>query len=155
FLLYLNNEPKEELPLPLQDYLNYGESIGIDKKVLISTRQPWYKMEKREPPEFLFTYLGRRNSRFIKNEAEVIPLTSFLCVYSHFKNIDYINKLWIILNDESTINNINLVGKSYGSGAIKVEPKALANLPISENLVEKLDILPYKPNQIIQNKFNF
>ena len=49
----------------------------MDKKTLISTRNPWYNMEKRENPEFLFAYLGRRNTRFIRNEAGVVPLTGF------------------------------------------------------------------------------
>ena len=41
--------------------------------------------------------------------------------------------------------NLRLVGKSYGAGAIKVEPRALESLPIPNHLVKKygldLDII--------------
>jgi len=127
----------DAFPEGVRNYLLYGEGLGINKRILIKTRKPWYKMEKRDIPEFLFTYLGRRNARFVKNNAGVLPLTGFLCVYPHHKNEDFIERLWKILKHPDTINNLRLVGKSYGAGAIKVEPRALENLPIPNYLVEK------------------
>lgn len=142
FLLSLNTEGKEDLPSSLREYLAYGEKMGLDKRALISTRRPWYKMEKRVPPPFLFAYLGRRNARFIKNEAEVVPLTGFLCVYPKLNNKEYLDNLWRLLSNSKTVKNLELVGKSYGSGAIKVEPRALANLPIPDELIAELKISP-------------
>lgn len=124
-----------KFPQPVQAYLKYGESLAINQKALIKTRKPWYKMEKRKVPYFLFAYLGRRNIRFIQNQAKVIPLNGFLCIYPHSNDPDFLKELWEILNHQTTIENLSLVGKSYGSGAIKVEPKALANLPISNDLI--------------------
>jgi hypothetical protein len=40
--------------------------------------------------------------------------------------------LWLALEHPATIANLALVGKSYGSGAIKVEPRALERLPIPQ-----------------------
>lgn len=134
-LLSLDNQRKEDLPKSLRDYIEIGEKNNLQHKALISTRNPWYKMEKRISPKFLFAYLGRRNARFVMNKADVIPLTSFLCVYPLSDDEKYIDKLWQILNDPKTINNLKLVGKSYGSGAVKVEPKSLANLPIPEEVI--------------------
>jgi len=94
-------------------------------------RNPWYNMEKRENPEFLFAYLGSRNTRFIRNEAGVVPLTGFLCVYPKSNNPEYVDKLWMVLKHPETSNNLLLIGKSYGGGAIKVEPRALEKLPPS------------------------
>lgn len=141
-LLSLDNQRKEDLPKSLRDYIEMGEKNNLQHKALISTRKPWYRMEKRESPKFLFAYLGRRNARFVMNQADVIPLTCFLCVYPLSDDKKYINKLWHILNNPKTISNLKLVGKSYGSGAVKVEPKSLANLPIPEEIVEQLDIKP-------------
>ena len=92
-------------------------------------------MEVRPAPPFLFAYLGRRNARFIRNRAGVVPLTGFLCVYPHQKNPAFVEKLWEILVREETISNLKWVGKSYGGGAIKVEPRALERLPLSESVV--------------------
>jgi hypothetical protein len=86
--------------------------------------------------------LGRRNARFIKNEAGVVPLTGFLCIYPRLANEGFIEKLWVILQHPETIANLQLVGKSYGSGAIKVEPRSLEKLPISSDLIAKLDLQP-------------
>ena len=80
--------------------------------------------------------MGRKKLRFIKNNSKVVPLTGFLCVYSKSKDTCFIEKLWNILKDPLVNENVKLVGKSYGSGAIKVEPRALEKLPIPEKLVK-------------------
>lgn len=137
FLLALNGDLFEVYPESLQDYLKKGESLGLPQKPLISQRKPWYKTESRIAPPFLFSYLGRRNSRFIRNTAKVIPLTGFLCVYPRCDDKDAIDRLWKILNHPDTTANLALIGKSYGDGAIKVEPRALEKLPIPEAIVEQ------------------
>jgi len=133
-----------DFPKEVQKYLIYGEKLGLNNRPLIKTRKPWYKMEKRKIPKFLFAYLGRRNARFIKNEAKVLPLTGFLCIYPKFDNKEYLENFWKILNHPETIKNLFLVGKSYGNGAIKVEPRALENLPIPDILIKKYN-LEYVP----------
>ena len=130
-----DGRPLEKFPKSVREYLKHGIELGIDKRSLISTRNPWYKMEVRKPPPILFAYLGRRNTRFILNKAGVVPLTGFLCVYPKRKDETFLKKLWQILKDPETIKRISLVGKSYGDGAIKVEPRALEMLPISQETV--------------------
>lgn len=132
----------ENMPSTVKNYINEGEKLGFHKRTLISTRHPWYRMEVRKIPQFLFAYLGRRSARFIRNSAGIVPLTGFLCVYPRSTDSEYINKLWIILQHPDTISNLQLVGKSYGSDAIKVEPRALENLPISEKLVSGIGLEP-------------
>ena len=118
--------------------------MGLPEKPLISQRRPWYKMESRVVPPILFAYLGRRDSRFIRNYAGVIPLTCFLCVYPLHGNKEFVDGLWSVLNDPETVANLPLIGKSYGSGAVKVEPRALERLQMPQHLVEKAR-LPYEP----------
>jgi hypothetical protein len=102
-------------------------------------------MEIRKAPPFLFAYLGRRNARFIRNLAGVMPLTSFLCVYPHREDADSVVRLWQALKHPDTARNLALVGKSYGAGAIKVEPRALERLPIPEHVVAELGLTPARP----------
>lgn len=92
-------------------------------------------MEERTPAHFI-CYLGRRNARFIRNMAQVIPLTGFLCIYSLQNTPPFIENLLEILNHPDTVKNLSLVGKSYGSGVIKVEPCALEKLPLPAHLIE-------------------
>ncbi len=141
-LFFPNLCPWENMPDSVRTYIQEGERKGLPGHALISTRKPWCKMETRAIPSFLFAYLGRRNARFIRNEAKVLPLTGFLCVYPHSKDKEYIEKLWTILQHPSTISNLHLVGKSYGSGAVKVEPGFLAKLPINSELVKEVGLNP-------------
>ena len=143
YLLSINGHDK--LPKAITNYLRVGEEMGLQSRSLIQQRKPWYKMERRAVPPLLFAYLGRRNTRFIKNDAGVLPLTGFLCVYPIYDDREFIEKLWQALNHPDTLENLKLVGKSYGSGAIKVEPSNLNKLPISEYVVKLYDLKrPYK-----------
>ncbi len=139
-LLSLGGEDKEELPNAVRRYLEEGERAGLPQRPLIAQRKPWYKMEVRLPPPFLFAYLGRRHSRFIRNIAQVVPLTGFLCVYPRYGGEEHVEQLWQILSHPDTVANLAEIGKSYGDGAIKVEPRALERLPLPDHVLEQCDI---------------
>lgn len=138
YLLSINGHDK--LPKTISNYLKIGEEMELPNRSLIQQRKPWYKMEKREVPPLLFAYLGRRNIRFIKNDAGVLPLTGFLCVYPIYDDKKFVEKLWQAFNHPDTLENLKLVGKSYGSGAIKVEPGNLSKLPIPEHIVQQFGL---------------
>lgn len=135
-----DGRPLDAFPPPVREYLRKGEALGLADKSLISQRKPWYKMEARSVPPFLFAYLGRRNTRFIRNLAGVVPLTSFLCVYPLQNDPVFINKLWEVLRHPDTIANLSAVGKSYGAGAIKVEPRSLERLPIPAGVLKEVGL---------------
>lgn len=130
----------EEFPKTVREYLNRGRRMGLSRKPLISTRRPWYKMETRRTPPILFAYLGRRNARFIRNPAGVVPLTGFLCVYPRGNDPELVDKLWQVLRHPRTTDNLELVGKTYGEGAIKVEPRALERLPLPADVLADFDL---------------
>ncbi len=134
-LFSINGYSLDQLPPPVITYLKSGEARGVPLKTLIRTRKPWYRMETRKVPPILFAYLGRRNARFIRNEANAVPLTCLLCVYPRADSPDFVERLWKVLSHPRTIANLRLVGKTYGGDAIKVEPRALERLPLPEDLV--------------------
>jgi len=146
YLLSLDGRPLDLFPKAVRQYLAKGVQDSIDSNTLISTRKPWYKMEKRVVPPYLFAYLGRRNARFIRNSAGVVPLTGFLCIYPT-PGIE-LAKLWRVLQDPQVNENLKLVGKSYGGGAIKVEPRKLEQLPIPIELLltHGLELPKREPN---------
>lgn len=136
-LLSLTGDDVDRFPKAVKKYLRRGEKLGLPKRPLISQRKPWYRMETRTPPPFLFAYLGRRHSRFIRNTARVIPLTGFLCVYPKNNDKKFVEQVWKILSHPDTLANLSRVGKSYGNGAIKVEPRLLEKLPLPDHVVEE------------------
>lgn len=142
YLLSIND--RSSFPQTIINYLAVGESLGLPSRALIKQRNPWYKMEKRTVPPLLFAYLGRRNMRFIRNEVGALPLTSFLCVYPFCNDAQHLEKLRQSLNHEDTLKNLKFVGKSYGSGAIKVEPNNLKKLLIPSHVVHSLGLKTVK-----------
>ncbi len=134
-----DGRPLQDFPQPVRAYLQTGQERELNNKTLIATRNPWYKMEYRTPPPLLFSYLGRRNTRFIRNLAGVVPLTGFLCVYPHRTDQPSVDALWQVLRHQDTVANLALVGKSYGGGAIKVEPRALERLPIPPSVLAEAE----------------
>ena len=100
-------------------------------------------MEIRKTPPILFAYLGRRSARFIRNLADVVPLTCLLCVYPKNMSSDFVEHLWNVLSNPKTISNLKKVGKSYGGDAIKVEPRSLERLPLPDDLVRAEGLARY------------
>lgn len=142
-LLNVNGLPFDKLPARVQKYLEDGEKSGLPGKTLIKTRKPWYRMEIRKTPPILFAYLGRRSARFIRNRANVVPLTCLLCVYPKHTSSDFVDHLWKVLSNPETISNLKKVGKSYGGDAIKVEPRSLERLPLPDDLVRGEGLVKY------------
>jgi hypothetical protein len=141
-----DGRPLDSFPSGVAEYLRQGELQGIHRRTLIATRRPWYKMERRAVPPILFAYLGRRNARFLQNRAGVIPLTCFLCVYPRRSDPVFVNNLWAILSDARTAANLRSVGKSYGGGAIKVEPRALEKLALPAELLRQYPLERVSPD---------
>lgn len=134
-LLYIGKRDIETLPKSIRNYILHGESRGVHKTPLIASRKVWYQMEQRDPPPILFAYLGRRSSRFIRNEAQALPLNGFLCIYPKRNVEDKLEELLEVINHSQVLENLFLVGKSYGSDAVKVEPRAIERLPLPGDLV--------------------
>lgn len=142
WLLSLGKQSKAELPASVRDYIEAGEAMKLNGRPLIKTRTPWYRMEERGVPGLLFAYLGRRDCRFILNRSGVLPLTGFLCVYPWNDSRQFCEKLWRALNHPATIANLIFVGKSYGGGALKVEPRQLDSLEIPQHVLDEVGLAP-------------
>ena len=110
----------------LKKYLELGVEQGVSTRALVSMRKKWFYMEKRSPVPILFAYLGRRNNRFIDAKTKITPLTGFLCVYPK-PGVDK-QSLIKALNHPLSIKELSRIGKSYGDGAIKVEPGGLRRM---------------------------
>lgn len=149
-LLSLDSRTLDGFPATVREYLRQGEAMGLPSRTLIASRRPWYKMETRLAPSYLFAYLGRRHARFIRNVAGIVPLTGFLCVYPRKTEPDYVEKLWHVLSHPDTVANLSLVGKSYGGGAIKVEPRALERLPLAAHVIAEVGLeAPVTDEQLV------
>jgi len=54
----------------------------------------------------------------------------------------YVDRLCEVLASAETLSNLRRVGKSYGSGAIKVEPRALERVILPRKAINDCGLLP-------------
>jgi len=109
----------------VQSYIQYGEEQGFDQRYLTKHRNPWYKPELRDPAPILFRVFNRTKLKFIRNEANILHLTSFHGLYIHE---DYQHDIDIIMAYFLTDVAENLMRESrreYGKGLLKFEPNDL------------------------------
>lgn len=107
----------------VKNYLQKGIEEGIHHRHLTSKRKPWYGLERREVAPILVSVFNRGGLKFVRNDAGVLNLTSFHCIYVN-ANIDHDVVFAYLLTD--TAKEIFLdSSREYGNGLKKFEPNDL------------------------------
>jgi len=140
WLLSLRGARPEDLPGVVHTYLGEGSRLGLPERPLLRQKRVWYWIEERKLAVFLFAYLGRRSVRFIRNLANCQALTGFLYVYPRpeLSSGIALEALWKCMNHPDFLSHLDLVAKTYGGGALKVEPRALERAPIPLSVLQPL-----------------
>jgi len=124
----------------LWSYLESGRSRHIHERYLCRHRQPWYSQEDRDPAPLLCTYMGRTGEdrgafRFILNHSKAITANVYLLLYPKpamarmlRDKPELLKPVWEALN-EIPWDALLGVGRVYGGGLHKMEPKELAQAP--------------------------
>jgi hypothetical protein len=127
----------------LDRYLQTGEAHGIPARYLPSSRTPWYRQECRPPAPILATYMGRkkrdgRSLRFIRNLSKATALNVYLLLYPKpelalaiERQPSLLDQIFCILE---SLEDLERVGRVYGGGLSKVEPRELARLRLPDDL---------------------
>jgi len=142
----------------LMDYLNSAKSLGIRNRRLLKDHHPWYKQERRAPPPFLCTYMGRGSDgkpplRFIWNKSQAIATNTYLLLYPKptLEKILLHNpaagaQLFSLLQRAAT-KGLSQNSRVQAGGLHKIEPGELLNakLPIPstfglEGVEEQLEL---------------
>ncbi len=134
--------PAEAVKRDYPEFWTYLEQgiPEVAERYLPSRRDPWYSQEKRKPPLFLSSYMGRsaagRESpfRFILNLSNAVATNSYLLLYPKTalasaldRSPDLIRAVWELLNNLPT-DALTSEGRVYGGGLHKLEPKELGNV---------------------------
>ena len=107
------------------EYLSQGKDDGVHKRYLTSRRTPWYSQERRDPPPFVCTYMGRARKgakpfRFIWNKSNAVAANVYLLLYpkGRLKTVlDQNDELFpIVLDFLRSIDAEDLIGEGrvYG-----------------------------------------
>lgn len=112
-------------------YLEHGMKQGVHERFNCRTRNPWYKPENVAPPDIIITYMNRGRTRFVRNSARCRVMSVFLNGFVLDPAAD-IDSLLAALNAPETSVLIEKLGRTYGGGLGKIEPREISALPMPD-----------------------
>ncbi|MBU2545200.1 SAM-dependent methyltransferase [Patescibacteria group bacterium] len=106
----------------VERYLSIGEKREINKKYLTASRNPWYSLEKRLPAPIWVSVFNRNGLRFIRNEAKILNLTTFHCLYLNIISESIADLFFSYLLTDISKEIFDDNSREYGNGLQKFEP---------------------------------
>lgn len=120
WLLYPSDRPAQAT----LDYIAEGEDTGVSDGYKCSRRTPWWRTPLLAPPDLFLTYMNGDTARLTTNEAGARHLNSIHGVYLRDQVRDLARELLPLASLNSmTLLSAELVGRSYGGGILKIEPR--------------------------------
>jgi adenine-specific DNA-methyltransferase len=126
FLVDLRIEPDQDV----ENYINLGLELEINKKFLTKNRNPWYALENKPPADIWVGVFNRDNIKFICNNSNALNLTCFHGIYinSPFIKLKKVIFLYFLTQLSKEIFDRNR--REYGNGLSKYEPNDFNNSDI-------------------------
>ena len=133
---------------------------GIHERYICRHRSPWYAQENRLPAPFLCTYMGRTGNgrgafRFILNRSKAITANVYLLLYPKpglakilQETPELLETVWTALSRISC-DALTGVGRVYGGGLYKMEPRELGEAPLDTVLDVLPEIVVLKSHQLL------
>ncbi|MEM2146365.1 MAG: hypothetical protein QW279_13460, partial [Candidatus Jordarchaeaceae archaeon] len=146
YLLMVHKSRKELEGTNVLEYINYGEQMevstkrgtrGVSMKVKgiqnlrsVSSRRFWYDLGKRSLAPIIFPYLIWDSHTFVYNKAGALVTDNFHEIFPNSETQSRILAFLGILNSSITALMLELKGRSYGGGVLKVQAYELETLPL-------------------------
>ena len=112
-------------------YLEHGCEEGVPEAYKCTVREPWWRPPVVAVPHLFFTYMSHRYPRLIDNSAGVTFVNSMhgLRLRDGVPAEARIALPLLALNS-ATMLGAEVMGRSYGGGILKMEPREAAALPV-------------------------
>lgn len=112
-------------------YIAAGAAAGVDTAYKCRVRKPWWRVPPLAPADLLLTYMNADTPRLSTNAARAAHLNSVHGVYLAAK----VRKLGKALLPLASLTSMTLlgaetVGRAYGGGMLKLEPREADRLPV-------------------------
>lgn len=112
-------------------YVHEGEALGVDTAYKCRVREPWWRVPGQPVADLLVTYMNAASVALCTNEAGARHLNSVhgLFLGEQAREIPTPVLALSALNSVTALGS-ELVGRAYGGGILKVEPREAVQLPV-------------------------
>ncbi|MCG5432968.1 N-6 DNA methylase [Mycobacterium sp. MYCO198283] len=112
-------------------YIAHGVAAGVDRAYKCRVRNPWWQVPVGPPADLLLTYMNADTPRLTTNAAAAVHLNSVHGVYLRAAHAAWGRALLPVASLNSvTLLGAELVGRAYGGGLLKLEPREADLLPV-------------------------
>ena len=120
FLFYPQAKPSKAA----EAYITDGHRTGVDTAYKCRVRKIWYRVPLVPPADLLLTCMNADTPRLVANEANAYHLNSVHGVYLHEAEREVGRELLSLASlNSATLMHAEMVGRAYGGGILKLEPK--------------------------------
>lgn len=123
--------PEGEPSAAARQYIRAGERAGIDQAYKCRVRTPWWRVPYLRPADLLLTYMNADTPRITTNRARAHHLNSVHGIYLRPElRRDGLDLLPLATLNSVTLLGAETVGRAYGGGMLKLEPREADHLPV-------------------------
>jgi adenine-specific DNA methylase len=114
-----------------EEYIRQGERAGVHLAYKCRVRNPWWRVPLVAPADLLLTCMNADAPQVAANEAAVHHLNSVHGIYlTADRRVLGRELLPLAALNSITLLGAELLGRTYGGGILKVEPKEADRLPM-------------------------
>lgn len=148
--------PRDELSAAARAYIDAGHTAGVDQAYKCRVRKTWYRVPLVPPADLLLTCMNADTPRLTTNLAGAHHLNSIHGVYLSDELRDLGRELLPLASlNSATLLSAELVGRAYGGGILKLEPReadrwAMPAPQLVRNRAEPLREIREKVSRLLQ-----
>jgi adenine-specific DNA-methyltransferase len=123
--------PADEPSSAAWRYIKSGEDLDVHTAYKCRVRKPWWRVPYLRPADLFLTYMNADTPRLATNRAKAHHLNSVHGVYLRTDVRDIgLSLLPVASLNSVTLLGAEIVGRAYGGGMLKIEPREADRLPM-------------------------